>query len=110
MLSQVGNAIGEGQRSWASYRCIRTYKADMLSKIGRGGKLMQNGQDLFERLQYFVFFLEFLKVLCLLVKKGGNRVDGVTMLKALGKRMFGQFYARLLLVIFQSGLKERAQM
>jgi len=35
-------------------------QADMLSKIGSGGKSMQNGHDLFGWLQNFVFFPEFL--------------------------------------------------
>ena len=44
------------------------------------------------------------------LKDGGNGLDGVMILEALGKRMFGQFYARLLLVVLQSGLKEHTQM
>jgi hypothetical protein len=46
----------------------------------------------------------------LFTKNGGNGLDGVTILEALGERMFGQFYARLLLVVLQSGLKEHTQM
>jgi hypothetical protein len=45
----------------------------------------------------------------LFTKNGGNRLDGVIILKALGERMFGQFYARLLLVVLQSGLKEHME-
>jgi hypothetical protein len=67
---------------------------------------MQYGQDLFERLQYFVFFSEFLEVLRLFTENGGNGLDGVTILEALGEGMFGQFYASLLLVVLQSSLKE----
>ena len=59
---------------------------------------MQIGQDPFEWLQYFVFFPEFLEVLRLFTKNGGNGFDGVAILEALGERVFGQFYARLLLV------------
>ena len=80
---------------------------------------MQNGQDPFEWLQYFVFFPEFLQVLRLFTKNGGNGFDGVAILEALGERVFGQFYARLLLVVRlqatdghrvpQSGLKEHPQ-
>jgi hypothetical protein len=43
-------------------------------------------------------------------KNGGNRLDRVIILEALGKRMFGQFYARLLLVVLQSDLREHTQM
>ena len=71
---------------------------------------MQNGQDPFEGIQDFVFFRDFLEVLLLFTKNDGNRLDGVTILEALGERMFGQFYARLLLVVLQSGLKEHTQM
>jgi hypothetical protein len=46
----------------------------------------------------------------LLTKNDSNGLDGVIILEALGERMFGQFYARLLLVVLQSGLKEHAQM
>ncbi len=71
---------------------------------------MQNGQDLFEWLQDFVFFPEILEVLRLFTENGGNAIDGVTILEVLGKRMFGQFYARLLLVVLQCGLEECTQM
>lgn len=40
---------------------------------------MQNGQDLFEWVQDFLFS-EFVEVLCLLTKKGGNQFDVVTAL------------------------------
>jgi hypothetical protein len=43
------------------------------------------------------------------MKNGGNGLDGVTILEALSERVFGQFYARLLLVVLQSGLKEHTQ-
>ena len=32
----------EGQRRWTPCRRLRTYQADILSKIGSGGKFMQN--------------------------------------------------------------------
>ena len=71
---------------------------------------MQNGQDLFEWLQNFVFFPEFLEVLRLFTKNVGNGLDRVIILEALGEGMFSQFYARLLLVVPQSGFKEGVQM
>jgi hypothetical protein len=71
---------------------------------------MQNGQDLFEWLEDLVFFPAFLEVLRLFTKNGGNAVDRVTILQALGERMFRQFYARLLPVVPQSGLKKHTQM
>jgi hypothetical protein len=77
-----------------------------MRKIGNGGNSIQYGQNLFEWLQYFVFFPEFLEVLRLFTKNRGNGLDGVTILEALGERMFGQLYASLLLVVLQSGLKE----
>ena len=82
----------------------------MLSKIGSsGGKYMQNNQDLFKWLQDFVLFPEVVEVLCLLTKNVGNGLDGVTILEALGERVSGQIYARLLLVVLQSGLEEHTQ-
>ena len=71
---------------------------------------MQNGQDLFEWFQDFVSFPEFIEILRLFTNDGGNRLDGVTILEVLGERMFGQFYARLLLVVLQGDLKEYKQM
>jgi hypothetical protein len=71
---------------------------------------MQNDKDYFEWLQDFVVSREFLEVLCLFTKNGGDGLDRVTLLEALGERMFGQIYVRLLLVVFQSGLKEHTQM
>jgi hypothetical protein len=82
----------------------------MVNQIGSGGKSLQNSYDLFEWLQYIVFFPEFLEALRLFTKNGGNGLDGVTILEALGERMFGQFYARLLFVFAQSGLKEHTQL
>ena len=77
-----------------------------MGQAGSGGNFMQNGQDLFERFQYFVLFPEFVELLCLFTKKGSNGFDGVTIIEAPGERMFDQFYARLPVVVLQSGLKE----
>ena len=70
---------------------------------------MQNGQDLFEWLQNFVLFPEFVQILRLFTENGCNGLDGVTILEALGKMMSPQFYPGLLLVVVQRGLKEHTQ-
>ena len=82
-----------------SSRRLWTYQADILSKIGGGGKSIQNSQDLFEWLQDFVFFLEFFEVLRLITEDVGNGLDGVIILEALGEWMFGQLYACMFLVV-----------
>ena len=81
----------------------------IMDKIGSGGKFVQNSQDLLERLQNFLFFPEFLEILCLFTEKAGDGLDGSEILDSAGERVFGQFYARLSLVVFQSGLEERMQ-
>ena len=63
-----------------------------------------------EQLLDFVMSLRFTEGLCLLPKNGGNGsygIDRVTILEEIGKWMLDQFYARLLFVILQGGLKEQ---
>ena len=40
------------------------------------------------------------------MKNGGNGLDRMTLLEALGKRMFGQCYARLGFIVLQGSLEK----
>ena len=40
------------------------------------------------------------------MKNGGNGLDGVAVLEPIGEWMLRQFYARLLFVVLQGGLKK----
>jgi hypothetical protein len=44
------------------------------------------------------------------LKNGGDGLDGVTTLELLGERVFGQCYARLLIVFLQGSLEQHLKM
>ena len=67
---------------------------------------MQTREDSFERLQDSVLSAKFTESLCLISKNGGDGLDGITVLELLGEWVLGQWYARLVLVVLQSNLKE----
>ena len=75
-------------------QCIRTYQANILAKIGSGRKFTQNRYGPFEGPQDFVLSLELIECLCLFMNDGGNRLDGVIILKSVGEWMPSQCYAR----------------
>jgi hypothetical protein len=85
---------------------LDTYKRNPTYQIG--GNRMQDMDYMLKWFHHFVVVSpKFSEGPCLLLKDGGDGLDGIAIFESPSERVFDQFHPRLLFIITQGSIEER---
>jgi hypothetical protein len=85
----------------SAFRCTTPITSPSLAKAE---SVRRTDTAFLSKLHDLFLSLEFIEGLCLFMKHGGNGLNGITLLEALGEWVFGQCYARLSFIVLQGSL------